>query len=104
MHMTTRLPSGKEVLVLRLLRDGPAEMYGLEIVKASDGDLGRAAIYITLDRMEGKGYIKRRIPASDTHSGLPRPRYKLTALGERALEAVEAAQEVLGTAMMRAPA
>jgi len=90
--------------VLRLLRDGPREMYGLEIVNASGGELGRAAIYVTLARMEEKGFIKSRTPAEDSHPGLPRPHYKLTALGERALLAMEAAQEAMGAAVMRVPA
>jgi DNA-binding PadR family transcriptional regulator len=99
--MGTRLPSNKELLVLRLLRDGPIEMYGLELVNASNGKLGRASIYVTLDRLETKGFLKSRTPAEDDHPGLPRPRYKLTALGEKVLRAVDAAQEVLGAGFAR---
>lgn len=91
-----RLPSGKELLALKLLRDGGAEMYGLELVKASAGKLGRAGVYVTLSRLEEKGFVRSRTPASENHPGLPRPRYKLTALGERVLRAAEAASEMMG--------
>jgi len=97
--MRARLPSDKELVVLRLLRDAAsAEMYGLELVKASGGELGRAAIYVTLARMEEKGYLRSRTPSGDDHPGLPRPRYRMTALGEKVLRAAEAAREVLGFA------
>lgn len=102
--MATRLPAGKELVALRLLRDGPGEMYGLEIVKASDGQLGRAAIYVILARMEEKGYIKSRTPSEDNHPGLPRPRYKITALGEQALNAADAAERMLGLTLVRTEA
>jgi DNA-binding PadR family transcriptional regulator len=100
--MVTRLPSSNELLVLRLLRDGPSEMYGLELVKASEGKLGRASIYVTLSRMDTKGFLKRCTPLKDEHPGMPRPLYRITALGERVLRAAEAAQDVLGDALARA--
>jgi PadR family transcriptional regulator PadR len=99
--MANRLPADKEIAVLQVLRDGPAEMYGLEIVKASGGQLGRAAIYITLARMVEKGFISFRTPAQDSHPGLPRPRYKLTALGERALRAAETARDMMEPGFVR---
>jgi DNA-binding PadR family transcriptional regulator len=46
--------------------------------------------------MEDKGFVKSHTPATADHPGLPRPHYKITALGERSLKAVEAAQQVLG--------
>lgn len=100
--MATRLPSSTELIVLRLLRDGAPKMYGLELVKASEGQLGRAAIYVTLSRMETKGFLKRSTPAKDDHPGMPRPRYRITALGEKVLRAKEAAQDVFGDALARA--
>jgi DNA-binding PadR family transcriptional regulator len=100
---TKQLPSDKELLVLQLLRDGPPNAYGLELVKASNGRLGRASIYVTLGRMETKGFIKRHIPSSaGGHPGLPRPLYRVTALGEKALLAAEAAREAIDAAMARA--
>jgi DNA-binding PadR family transcriptional regulator len=102
--MKVRLPSDKELIVLRLLRDGEPEMYGLELVKASGGKLGRAAIYVVLARMEAKGFLKRQTPTEDEHPGLPRPRYRMTALGEKALRATDAAQGVMAAGLARVPA
>jgi DNA-binding PadR family transcriptional regulator len=86
-----RLPSGNELLVLRLLRDGGAQ-YGLELVEASGGKLGRAGIYVTLSRMEEKGFVKRTVRKHpEPHPGIPRPRYSVTALGERSYRAACAA-------------
>jgi DNA-binding PadR family transcriptional regulator len=93
--MPTRLPSGKEIVVLRLLRDEPSGMYGLELVKASNGNLGQASVYVTLDRMETKGFVRSHTPLQHEHPGLPRPHYTITALGARALRAVDAVQEVM---------
>lgn len=88
--MSMRSPAGKETIVLRLLRDDPGGLYGLQLVEKSGGKLTRGGIYVTLDRMQGKGFIKASIPKqADEHSGLPRPIYKITALGQRALEAAE---------------
>ena len=101
--MSKGLPSGKELVVLRLLRDAPSSgMYGLELVGQSDGSLGRASIYVILSRMEDKGLVKSRTPQSDGHPGLPRPRYRITALGQRALQAADTAQSILHGMALRA--
>jgi DNA-binding PadR family transcriptional regulator len=99
--MFEQLPSRKELVVLRLLRDSPSGMYGLELVKASKGDLGQTTVYVTLARMEEKGLIKSSTPKKADHPGLPRARYKLDAVGERALRAADLAQSVMQGAMPR---
>ena len=55
-----RLPSMSrtESLVLELLRG--RERYGLELVDASDGKLKRGSVYVTLARMEEKGFVDSR--------------------------------------------
>ena len=75
--------SGKEWLVLELLvRDGV--MYGLELVAASQGELKRGTVYVTLGRMEEKGYItSRQEPAPAPTGGLPRRLYEPTPLGKQ---------------------
>ena len=83
-----------ELLILRLLRDNPAGMYGLQLVASSDGMLKRGTVYVTLGRLEEKGFVKSTTEAGPLHSGLPRPLYRITALGERML----AAADVLGMA------
>lgn len=78
--------SPKEALILDLLRAG--EMYGLELVTASDGALKRGTVYVTLGRMEEKGLIVSRIgDETPALGGLPRRVYKPTAYGKQLLSA-----------------
>src|SRR5438128_6839939 len=86
---TTVIPSlpDKERLILDLLARG-AELYGLELVATSRGRLKRGTVYVTLGRMEEKGYISSRLEdAPPTAGGLPRRLYKPTAFGRRVLAA-----------------
>jgi DNA-binding PadR family transcriptional regulator len=84
-----RLPtlSTKESLILELLI-GAREMYGLELVGASAGALKRGTVYVTLDRMEDKGYVTSRLEAAPPAAGgLPRRIYSPTPLGRDVLAA-----------------
>ncbi len=83
--------SEKEIVVLRLLISGRREMYGLELVEASDGALGRGTVYVTLERMESKDYVRSRKESGAAEGAAARRLYKPTGLGERALAAWEAA-------------
>jgi DNA-binding PadR family transcriptional regulator len=75
------------MLILQLLIDG-SEMYGLELVAASRRRLKRGTVYVTLGRMEEKGYITSRLEAAPPEAGgLPRRVYQPTALGRRVLKA-----------------
>jgi PadR family transcriptional regulator, regulatory protein PadR len=77
----------KERLVLELLVDG-GPMYGLQLVDSSDGALKRGTVYVTLGRMEAKGFITSvQEPLKPGAIGLPRRLYSPTALGRRALRA-----------------
>jgi len=73
-------------------------MYGLQLVEASGRKLARGGIYVTLGRMVDKGYLKteKEVKEAD-YPGLPRPIYKLTGLGRKALEAVESIGMALRT-------
>src|SRR5687768_1384982 len=79
--------STKESLILQLLvRHDQA--YGLELVSTSRGRLKRGTVYVTLGRMEEKGYITSRLEdAPPEAGGLPRRIYTPTALGRQVLEA-----------------
>jgi PadR family transcriptional regulator PadR len=89
-------PSKTEMMVLRLLISG-GESYGLALVKASDGALKRGTIYVTLGRMEEKGFVaSRQEETTPEHIGIPRRIYKVTGLGERALSAVEHGERLMG--------
>jgi PadR family transcriptional regulator PadR len=78
--------SGKERVILELLADD--EQYGLQLVAASHGRLKRGTIYVTLGRMEEKGYVKSWTDdAPDGAGGLPRRLYKASPYGHRVLKA-----------------
>jgi PadR family transcriptional regulator, regulatory protein PadR len=79
-----RLPSAKELIVLDMLA-GKKEMYGLEMVQASGGKLARGTIYVTLMRMDDKGYVTSRQVMEENVSGLPKRVFSITGLGQRAL-------------------
>ena len=88
------LPSGKEAVVLGLLR-GSGEMYGLEMVRASDGALRRGSVYVILDRLEDKGFVQSRADKRHGLPGMPRRFYRITGLGERALRARQNVQAIM---------
>jgi DNA-binding PadR family transcriptional regulator len=77
----------KERLILELLVSG-GSMFGLQLVEASRGRLKRGTVYVTLGRMEEKGYVESEQETRPVGAiGLPRRFYRPTALGERALRA-----------------
>lgn len=78
--------SQKEELIMYYLAQHTGGAYGLAMAKASCGLLKRGTIYVTLNRMEKKGYVKSWISeAKPGESGPPRRLYKLTAKGSRTL-------------------
>jgi PadR family transcriptional regulator PadR len=89
MAMTAPIPTlpAKEALILELLMD-EAELYGLQLVAASKGRLKRGTVYVTLGRMEEKGFITSRLESAPAdEGGLPRRIYEPTAFGKRVLSA-----------------
>jgi DNA-binding PadR family transcriptional regulator len=89
------LLSTKETLILELLT-AARESYGLQLVEASGGRLKRGTVYVTLGRMEERGYVSSRAEEPRPGAiGLPRRLYRPTALGRRVLEARHAVERVL---------
>lgn len=91
----TSLPSlsRKETLILEMLIISRRELYGLEMVKASRGELKRGTIYVTLQRMQEKGFIDSKPePRPAPEIGIPRRMYWATGLGERVLTAYHASR------------
>ena len=79
--------SSKEALILDLLVT-KSERYGLELVAASKGRLKRGTVYVTLGRMEDKGFIVSRLEDAPAHAGgLPRRIYSPTAAGRSVFKA-----------------
>lgn len=76
--------------------NGFREVYGLELLKLSNGGIKRGTIYTTLQRMEDKGFvISRQEDKPDDVSGIPRRLYEITGSGQRALQAFELMKENL---------
>jgi DNA-binding PadR family transcriptional regulator len=93
--------SAKEAAILQLLVLGK-EMYGLQIVAESNGVIGRGTVYVTLARMEEKGFIDSRQEAqAEGATGLPRRLYRVTGEGTRVLRAWERAAQVLRAKAVR---
>jgi DNA-binding PadR family transcriptional regulator len=93
--VASTLPSAKETLILSLLSTR-GSLYGLELVALSSNQLKRGTVYVTLSRMQDKGLVRTledRRP--EEHAGLPRPKYRITATGERALQAHQMLQGLM---------
>jgi PadR family transcriptional regulator PadR len=86
--MNSAIPrlSAKEAEILEMLRH--REMYGLQLVEASAGALKRGTVYVTLGRMQEKGYVESRPELQlEGAAGLPRRLYRPTGFGLRVLDA-----------------
>jgi PadR family transcriptional regulator PadR len=80
------LPAKERVILELLVAHG--SMFGLQLVEASSGRLKRGTVYVTLGRMEEKGFVQSEQEERPTGAiGLPRRQYRATALGKRALRA-----------------
>jgi PadR family transcriptional regulator PadR len=78
--------SRAERLILEMLSD--EETFGLALVERSCGALKRGTVYVTLGRMQDKGYVQSRTEARAPGAiGLPRRIYRPTAHGLRVLNA-----------------
>jgi PadR family transcriptional regulator, regulatory protein PadR len=78
--------SRTERRILALLAGG--EAFGLELVQKSEGAVKRGTVYVTLGRMEEKGYVESRLePLPPGGIGLPRRLYRPTVYGLRVLNA-----------------
>ena len=75
------LPRSERTILQLLVSRG--QCYGLELVDNSRGVLKRGGVYVTLGRMEAKGLVRSKAAEAG------RRLYEPTALGERALAAVD---------------
>ncbi len=86
--MLATLPtlSGTEGVILELLRD--QDLFGLQLVELSGGRLKRGTVYVTLGRMQEKGYLESRTePRAPGAIGWPRRLYRPTVFGRTVLDA-----------------
>lgn len=73
----------KESKVVELLSKG-TRMYGLDLVKQSDGVLKRGGVYFTLVKMEDDGLVRAEMSSEERRKGaIARRMYSLTRDGEK---------------------
>ena len=90
--------SRKEALILAMLINAGRELFGLEMVEASSGELKRGTIYVTLQRMKEKGFIDSKAePRPAPEIGIPRRMFWATGYGQRVFAAYQAAHSVLSS-------
>lgn len=75
----------KELMALRLLIDNPRGLYGSEFVHLSGGKLARGTVYILLERMVDKGFVREVSEPATAALQLARTRHIITAAGRAAL-------------------
>ena len=71
-------------MALRLLIDNPRGLYGSEFVHLSGGKLPRGTVYILLERMVEKGFIREIAEPPTPALQLARTRHVITANGKSA--------------------
>jgi DNA-binding PadR family transcriptional regulator len=92
--------SSKEFKILQLLISN-GEMFGLEMIESSEGELKRGTIYVTLQRMSDKGYVEsREEPREHPEIGIPRRKYSATGLGEKVYQTNLKAQEFFNSELI----
>ena len=85
-HPIPSLPPKERLILELLVAQGP--LFGLQLVALSDAALKRGTVYVTLGRMEAKGFVRSEQEAMPPGAiGLPRRLYYPTPLGERVLRA-----------------
>ena len=86
--------SATEALLLDLM--GGGERFGLELVATSGGRVKRGSVYVTLARMEAKGFVEsRQEDRAPGAIGLPRRLYRATPYGLKVRDAYRLLREAL---------
>ncbi len=87
--------SEKEFLIMNMLLN-EGEMFGLEMVSESEGELKKGTIYVTLQRMESKDLVSsEEEERAENETGIARRFYAPTDYGERLFKAQEIALKYL---------
>ena len=89
-----------EQLILMAVRAQGDQAYGSQVFskvcELADKQMNLGSMYVTLDRLETKGYLKSKIEKGTSERGFkPRKFYRLEPAGEQALqESVETAARI----------
>lgn len=81
--------SKKEFIAMNLLVGALRPLYGLQMVEQSKGELKRGTIYVTLNRLQEKGYITSTKEREQPGIAQPRRLYKATGQGVKVFRALE---------------
>ena len=95
-HFASRIPqlSDTERLILSLLQEG--EQFPLRLADRSGGSLKRGTVYVTLQRMQSKGYVESHVePPMQGATGRPRRWYRPATYGRQVLAAWQLAEQAL---------
>jgi PadR family transcriptional regulator PadR len=78
--------------VLRLADGAYATSIAGELEERVQREVSRGALYSSLDRLEGKGFLRWEVaPATSERGGHPRRRFEVTPAGVKALQDAHAA-------------
>ena len=105
-QFTSRMPQLPETerLILCILHE-QGEQFALRLADRSGGSLKRGTVYITLQRMQSKGYVESQVePAVQGASGRPRRWYHVSAYGRQVFAALQLAERALDSAVNDCPA
>lgn len=85
MTVLPRLSKAERLILDLLVEHG--DLFGLQLIERSGGRLKRGTVYVTLGRMQEKGYLESRQEALPAGAiGLPRRLYRPTGHALRVLE------------------
>lgn len=74
------------------------EMHGMALVREGKGRLKRGSVYVTLQRMQDRGFVTARdVTPTPPQRGPHQRHYKLSLLGRRTLEGMRLAERFLKT-------
>jgi len=92
--------SRKEFVILEMLIENGRELFGLEMVEASDNELKRGTVYVTLQRMQEKGLVDSKPEARPTPEiGIARRVYSVTGYGHQVYRAHKVAKQMMNSLM-----
>ena len=92
--MTVPRLARTERIILNRLTQG--DEFALRLADRSGGALKRGTVYITLQRMESKGYVESKIePLTVGAMGRPRRWYRTSAYGRQVLNAWKLAENAM---------
>jgi len=95
----------EQLVLLAILRLGDSAMAAAiraELAETARRPVSRGALYATLERLEGKGYLRwERADATPARGGVPSRRFLVTPAGLQALRRVRAAVRALAHGLER---